>query len=271
MNRVQSADGTTIAFDKSGKGPAIILVGGAFEQRALDTGTAQLAALPLMAQHFTVYHYDRRGRGDSTDTQPYAVEREIEDIEALIDDAGGSAFVVGQSSGAALAMEAAPELGDKVQKLAMYEPPYNSDDTARQAWRDYRKKLNDLLAANRRGDAVGLFMMLLGMPAEHLEGMHQHPMWPMFEAVAPTLAYDAAVLGDDASVPIERVAAVAVPTLIMDGGATPFPFMHVTALALAKAIPNAQHRTLEGQTHEVTAEALAPALVEFFNSAAAAR
>src|SRR5256886_17291550 len=176
MKKVQSADGTTIAFDQLGKGPALILVGGTLEQRAMDSETAQLA--PLLAQHFTVLHYDRRGRGDSTDTQPYAVEREIEDIDALITEAGDSAFLFGISSGAALALEAAIKLGDKVKKLAMYEPPYNSEDTARQTWKEFRKQLAETLAAGRRGDAIGLFMMLLGMPAEHLDGIRQHPMWP---------------------------------------------------------------------------------------------
>jgi pimeloyl-ACP methyl ester carboxylesterase len=268
MRKVISKDGTTIAFDQSGEGPALILVGGAFEQRAMDSETAQLAALPLLTQHFTVFHYDRRGRGDSTDTQPYAVEREIEDIEALISEAGGSAFVFGISSGAALAFEAALALGGKVKKLAMYEAPYNDDDTARQAWMDYRKQLKEVLAADRRGDAVALFMMLLGMPADQVPGMRQHPMWPMFEAVAPTLAYDAAVMGEDASVPTGRAARVAVPALIMDGGASEWPFMHITAVALANAMPHAQHRTLEGQTHEVAAEAIAPVLVEFFTARA---
>lgn len=139
-----------MVFEKSGDGPAIILVGGAFEQRAMDSATAQLAALPLLRQHFTVFHYDRRGRGDSTDTQPYAVEREVEDIEALIDEAGGPAFVFGISSGAALAFEAALALGGKVKKLAMYEAPYNDDDTARQAWRDYRKQLREVRGRSPR-------------------------------------------------------------------------------------------------------------------------
>ena len=266
MRTVTSQDGTTIAFDQSGQGPALILVGGLFEQRAMDSETSQLAALPLLSQHFTVFHYDRRGRGGSTDTQPYAVEREIEDIEALIDEAGASAFVSGISSGGALAFEAALALGGKVKKLAMYEPPYNDDAGARQAWRDLRMQLREALAEGRRGDAVGLFMMLMGMPAEHLDGMRQHPMWPMFESVAPTLAYDAAVMGEDASVPTARAARVAVPALIMDGSASEWSFMHSTAVALANAIPNAQHRTLEGQTHEVAAEALAPVLVEFFKA-----
>jgi pimeloyl-ACP methyl ester carboxylesterase len=263
MRTVTSKDGTTIAFDQFGKGPAVILVDGALQYRAFDQGIAHLAA--LLEQHFTVFHYDRRGRGDSTDTQPYALEREIEDIEALIDEAGGSAFVFGISSGAALAMEAAIKLGDKIKKLAMYEAPYNDENDARQAWKTYRKQLKDMLAADRRGDAVGLFMMFVGMPADQLDGMRQHPMWPMWEAVGHTLAYDAAAMGEDASVPTGRAARVAMPALIMDGGAS-YPFMHITATALANAIPNAQHRTLEGQTHEVAPEVLAPALIEFFSA-----
>jgi pimeloyl-ACP methyl ester carboxylesterase len=125
MGTVTSTDGTTIAFDRSGTGPVLILVGGIFEQRAMDSETAQLGALPLLAEHFTVIHYDRRGRGDSTDTQPYAVGREVEAIETLIDGTSGSAFLAGTSSGGALALEAALALGGKVTGLAMYEPPYN--------------------------------------------------------------------------------------------------------------------------------------------------
>ena len=156
MKTVTSKDGTTIAFDQSGKGSIVILVDGALQYRAFDQGMTQLA--DLLAPHFTVIHYDRRGRGDSTDTQPYALEREIEDIEAIIDEVSGSAFLYGISSGAALAMEAAIKLGDKVKKLAMYEAPYNNDETARQAWREYVKQLRELLAAGRNSDAVGLFM-----------------------------------------------------------------------------------------------------------------
>ncbi len=265
MRTIVSKDGTTIAFDQSGTGPALILVGGALEQRAMLTTTAQLAALPLLAQHFTVFHYDRRGRGDSTDAQPYAVDREIEDIEALMNEVGGSAYAFGISSGAALAMEAAIKLGGKIQKLAMYEAPYVSDEADKQRWRDYRKKLTELVDANRKGDALALFMLLTGMPPEHLDGVRQHPMWPMWEGAALTLAYDAAVLGDDSSVPTEKAAQVSVPTLVMDGESS-FPFMHTAAMALVQAIPQAQHRTLGGQTHEVDVEVLAPVLVEFFNA-----
>lgn len=270
MRTVTSKDGTAIAFDQSGNGPALILVGGMFEQRAMDSETAQLAALPLLAEHFSVFHYDRRGRGGSADTLPYALEREIEDIEALIDAAGGPAFIFGISSGAALAFEAALALGGKVKKLAMYEPPYNDDDHARQAWKEFRRQVGAALAEGRRGDAVALFMLLLGVPAEHLDQMRQYPMWPMWEAVAPTIAYDAAALGADASVPTERAASLAVPALVMDGEAS-YPFMHATAIALASAMPHAQHRTLAGQTHEVAPEVIAPLLVEFFHASAASR
>ena len=265
MKKVQSADGTTIAYDQMGNGPAVILVDGALGSRA-DGFMVPLAT--RLSPYFTVITYDRRGRGESTDTQPFAVEREIEDIEALINEAGGEAFLYGISSGASLALEATIKLGHKVKKLALYEAPYDSDDARRQAFRNYRKQLAEVLAEGRRGDALGLFMMLVGMPPEHLEGVRQQPMWPMWEAVAPTLAYDAAAMGDDGSAPIEKAAKVIVPTLVMDGSAS-FPFMNATAVALANAIPNGQHRTLEGQTHEVEAEAIAPVLVEFFTAKAA--
>ena len=182
----------------------------------------------------------------------------------LIDAAGGQAYLYGISSGACLAMEASIRLGDKVKKLAMYEAPYDSDEARRQAFRNYRKQLAQAIAEGRKGDAVGLFMMFVGMPPEHLEGARQMPMWPMWEAVGQTLAYDAAAMGDDGAVPSEKAARVTVPTLVMDGSAS-FPFMHTTAMALAKAMPHAEQRTLEGQTHEVSAEALAPVLVEFFS------
>ncbi len=261
VKTVTSKDGTKIAYDKSGQGTALIIVHGAVQFRAFDSGAVELAA--LLAEHFTVFHYDRRGRGESGDTQPFAVEREIEDLEALIDEAGGTAFAFGISSGAALALEAAIKLGSKITKLAMFEAPYNSEEGARQGWRRYRQELDELLADNRRGDAMILFMKLVGMPDEHVPGMRQSPVFPIFEAVAPTLAYDAAALGDEADVPTERAAKVTTPTLLMDGSAS-YPFMHETTLALAAVMPNGEQRTLEGQTHEVSAEALAPALIEFF-------
>ena len=270
MKKVISKDGTTIAFDRSGKGPALILVGGTLEQRSMETDTAKLAALPLLAQHFTIFHYDRRGRGDSTDTQPYAVEREIEDLEALIDEAGGSAFVSGISSGAALAMEAAIKLGDKIKKLAMYEAPYSDDPAYRQAAKEFKRQLKEALTQGRRGDVVGLFIMFLGGTADQLDGIRQLPMWPMWEAIAPTIAYEMEIVGEDASVPIQKAARVAAPTLVM-AGAKSEPSAHITAKALAKAMLHAKYRALEGQGHEVAPEGLAPVLIEFFEGADDAR
>ena len=262
MKTIASEDGTTIAYDQLGQGPVVILVDGALQYRAFDQGMAELA--DLLSPHFTVIHYDRRGRGDSTDTQPYALAREIEDIEAVIDEQGGSASLCGISSGAALAMEAAIALPNKVKKLAMYEVPYNDDDSSRQAWRKYVTELRQLLDEGRQGDAVGLFMMYVGASPDPVEEIRQTPMWPLWESIGHTLAYDhIAALGEDASVPVERAAKVTVPTLVMDGSES-FPFMHVTATKLAKAIPHAQHHSLEGQTHEVASGVLAPVLIEFF-------
>lgn len=263
MNTVISKDGTKIAYEAKGSGKPAILVDGALTYRSFGPMPG-LAA--LLAPHFTVYTYDRRGRGESSNTKPYAVEREIEDIEALIQEAGGGAFVYGISSGACLALEAAIKLGGKIKKLALYEPPYNSSKGALQAWKEYRQKLEKSLAANRRGDAVVLFMQFVGTPTEQIEGMRQAPVWPMFEAVALTLVYDATTMGDDRSAPIKRAAHVKVPVLVMDGGANLvyMPFMHDSGTALAKAMPHAQQRTLEAQTHDVNLEVLAPILVEFF-------
>jgi pimeloyl-ACP methyl ester carboxylesterase len=261
MNTVRSKDGTMIAFDEQGDGPALILVDGAMSTRSSGS-KPDLAK--LLAQHFTVYSYDRRGRGDSGDTRPYAVEREIEDIDAMIDEAGGSAFVYGHSSGGSLALEAAVELGDKVIKLAVYEVPYNDDPEARKAWGEYIKNLTEALASDRRGDAIALFMAYVGMPAAQIEAMRHAPFWAGMEAVAPTLAYDhTAIMGKDGSIPTERAARVHVPTLVMNGG-NGAPFMLETARTLSKAIPVAELRTLDGQTHDVHPGALAPVLVQFF-------
>lgn len=260
---VAAKDGTTIAYDRHGEGPALILVDGAMCTRSSGSKPELVA---LLAPHFTVYSYDRRGRGDSGDTEPYAVEREIEDIAALIDEAGGAAGLYGHSSGASLALEAAVTLGDKVAKLAMYEAPYNDDPAAQRGWREYTRRLTELLGADRRGDAIALFMALVGTPADQVEGMRCAPFWPALEAIAPTLAYDhTAILGEDGALPIARAARVLVPTLVMAGGAS-YPFMHDTARALSAAIPHAQLRTLAGQRHEVSPEALAPVLVAFIRA-----
>ena len=259
MSKIISKDGTEIAYEKTGKGPALILVDGALCYRSFGPmpGLAR-----LLAPHFTVTTYDRRGRGESSNSKPFALEHEVEDLGALIDEAGGAAFVYGISSGACLALETAIRLGKKVRKLAMYEPPYYSGNGARRAWLDYRTQLAHLLSTGRRGDAIILFMQFVGTPSDQVEGMRQAPMWPMFEAVAPTLAYDAAAMGEDRSAPVERATVVKVPTLVMNG--TAIPFMRDTAVTLSKAIPHARQRTLDGQTHDVDLQVLAPLLVEFF-------
>ena len=264
MNTVQSKDGTAIAFDRYGEGPAVVLVGGAFQHRAIDPGTARLAE--LLAERLTVFYYDRRGRGDSGDTPPYAVEREVEDLEVLIEEAGGPASVFAMSSGGALALEAAAS-GLSIEKLALYEPPFVADDSRPPLPGDYEERLTDLLSEGRRGDAVEYFLTkAAGVPAEAVAPMREAPIWPAFEAVAHTLAYDAAVMGDtmsDDASPLERWASVTVPALVMDGGASP-EWVHRGAQALSDVLPDAQRRTLEGQTHDVAPEVLAPALKEFF-------
>jgi pimeloyl-ACP methyl ester carboxylesterase len=258
MNQVTSKDGTNIAFDQLGTGTPVILVsGGSVDRRS----NAALAT--LLAEHFTVFNYDRRGRGPSGDTLPYAVEREVEDIAAVAQAAGGSAYLFGSSSGAVLALEAARHLPN-ITKLAMWEPPYILNE-ARRPPADTAKIYRDLVAAGRRGDAAQYFMeKVVQMPPEFVAGARSQPWWASQEALAHTLEYDATIMGDY-SLPSERIAAVTTPTIVLDGGAS-FPFIRETAVAIATLMPNVQHQTLEGQQHNVSADVLAPALAEFFNA-----
>lgn len=257
MHKLTSKDGTSIAFDRLGGGPPVILVCGGSVDRMSNAALAE-----LLAQHFTVLNYDRRGRGDSGDSPPYAVEREIEDIQALAEAAGGSAFLYGTSSGAALALEAAHALPGTIAKLALWEPPYIPAGFPRPP-ADTAKVFADLVAQGRRGDAAEFFMAkVVGLPPEFVEQARSSPWWPAQEAIAHTLAYDATVMGDYI-LPAKRAAAVAAPTVVIAGEAS-FPFMVATAQALADAMPNAQLRTLAGQPHNVDPAVLAPVLVEFF-------
>jgi pimeloyl-ACP methyl ester carboxylesterase len=263
MRTVISKDSTPLAFDQSGQGPTIILVAGATATRLAE---ASLAA--TLAAQFTVFAYDRRGRGDSGDTTPYTVEREVEDIDALITAAGGSAFVFGHSSGAVLALEAARLLGSRIEKLALYEPPFIVDDTRTPAPQDYVPHLNKLIAEGRRSEAVEYFMTdMILVPAEMVAQMRSMPMWPQLEAVAHTIPYDNAIMGDTMSgnpATLKKWASVTVPTLIMVGGASPV-FFHNGAQTLVDILPNAMLRVLAGQDHGPADDILAPALVEFFN------
>jgi pimeloyl-ACP methyl ester carboxylesterase len=263
VETVTSNDGTKIAYERQGSGPALIMVDGALCTH-LTGSKPKLAG--LLAPDFTVFSYDRRGRGESGDTSPYAVEREIEDIGTLIDEAGGTAFLYGHSSGASLAMETAVALGGKARKLAMYEAPYNDDPDAQQAWQEYVRLLTQALAADRRGDAAALFMQYVGMPAEQVSMVRKSPFWPGVEAIAPTLAYDhPAIQGEFNSVPADLAARVQVPALVMCGGAGA-PFMRETARVLSQAMTSAEFRVLDGQTHEVSPAVLAPVLAEFLAS-----
>jgi pimeloyl-ACP methyl ester carboxylesterase len=262
MDKVASRDGTPIAFDRLGDGPPIIVVCGAMCDRALMRPTAE-----ELAKHFTVFNYDRRRRGDSGDTTPYAVEREIEDIGALVAEAGGTASVYGHSSGAGLVLHAAAH-GLPIAKIVLHDPPYtpDGDDEARRISREYGENLKALLSEDRRGDAVELFMTLVGMPQEMVEGMRHTPRWAGLEAMAPTLAYDSEVMGDigrEGTIPVDQASRVRVPALVLTGGAD-YPWMTDVGRRLADAMPNGRHRVLERQEHTVPPEVLVPVLAEFF-------
>ncbi|HEY5836474.1 alpha/beta fold hydrolase [Streptomyces sp.] len=258
MSKVISKDGTPIAYDRWGSGPALVLVDGAMGHRAFGS---MPALAKLLADEFTVYAYDRRGRGESGDTAPYAVAREVEDLGALIEEAGGSAYVYGISSGGALTLEAAAG-GLPIARMALYEPPYTAARFGPERKKEYTERLESLITAGRNGDAVAYFLNFVGNPPEAVDGMRHSPVWPMFEAVAPTLAYDNAVLGE-AVVPVALAARVTVPALVVDGGASP-DAMRSACGAIAEALPAARYRTLAGETHQVSPTALAPVLREFF-------
>jgi pimeloyl-ACP methyl ester carboxylesterase len=258
MEQVTSADGTTIVFDRLGSGPPVILVCGGSVDRMSLAGLAE-----LLAADFTVLNLDRRGRGDSGDTPPYDEEREIEDIGAVADAAGGSAFLFGSSSGAALAMDAAARL-DSITKVALWEPPFLPEGAPRPP-ADTAQTFHDLVDAGRRDDAAEFFMRdVVRMPPEFVEGAKQSPFWAPTVALAHTLEYDATIMGDY-SIPTDRAAAVKVPALVLAGGAD-FPWMPETAQTIADAMVDGRMQRLEGQGHNVDMSVLAPVLTEFFGA-----
>jgi pimeloyl-ACP methyl ester carboxylesterase len=258
MESVTSKDGTSIAFDRSGQGPSVVLVSGGSVDRSSNVPLAR-----ELAGDFTVLNYDRRGRGPSGDTPPYAIEREIEDIEAVIGAAGGEASLYGSSSGAVLAMFAA-EAGPPLAKLAMWEPPFIPEGVPRPP-EDQVEQYERMVAQGRRGDAVEYFMSkVVGLPPEFVEGARQQPFWAATEALAHTLAYDARIMGDY-RIPVDRAAGVKVPTLVIAGGAE-MPWMRDTATALAEALPEGEVRLLDGQGHDVDPKVLAPALKDFLTA-----
>ena len=259
MEKVQSKDGTEIAFERVGSGPAVILVDGALCSRAFGP-MPKLA--PLLARHFTVFLYDRRGRGESGDTRPYSAMREVEDIAALIGAAGGRASLVGLSSGGALALEAAAS-NLPIAKVVAYEPPYVLDE--RHAKADHAGRLGELLAADRRGAAVHYFMHdMVGIPAPFAYLMRLMPrMWKQLKAVAHTLPYDAVIMGDFR--PPARFSSIRVPALAMHGEKSDVKLRNAVQ-AVAALVPNVQCRSLPGQTHNVKLDVLAPELVEFLST-----
>ena len=262
MDEVRSKDGTTIAFEWSGEGPPLILVVGAFNDRA--TGAPLAAALQ---ERFTVLNYDRRGRGGSTDTHPYAVEREVEDLQALIEEAGGSASVFGYSSGAVLALRAAAH-GLSISRLVLYDPPVSADGGAGRLRGDLAARLAGLVEEGRRGEAVELFQTeAVGIPAEVVAQIRLAPFWPGLEAMAHTLVYETEILGDG-SLPIELAASIEAPTLVIVGGQSS-PFIREKAPALADVMPEARVRVLEDQSHDLVPQVLAPVLEEFLADRAA--
>lgn len=260
MNKTLSADGTAIAYDRVGEGPPVVLVDGALCSRSFGP-MPELAA--RLAQRFTVFHYDRRGRNDSGDSPSFSVRREVEDLGAVMKEAGGPARVLGMSSGAAIALEGAAS-GLPILRLALYEPPYVADgdgDGARHA--GHQAHLAALIAAGKRGDAVSYFMTrMVGMPAAFAALFRILPMWSRLKAVAHTLPYDAAVMGDF-SVPVRRASTVRVPTLVAGGEKSPKPLREAVQ-RLAQAVPGAELRQLAGQNHNVSLKVLAPVLTEFF-------
>ncbi len=263
METVTSRDGTPIAFDRIGAGPAVIVVDGALCYRA--SGPSAPVARRL-AERFTVYTYDRRGRGDSGDAaQPYSIDREVEDLAALINLAGGAAFLFGASSGAVLALEAASR-GVGVAKLALYEAPFIVDDGHPPLAPDFLDRLTEAVRSNRRGDAVKMFLRLVGLPAVAVAVMRFLPVWSKLTAVAHTLPYDISVVGpyqQGRALPTGSWSGATMATLAIDGGKSP-GWIRNGMRSLVGILPNASYRTLPGQTHMINAKAVVPELAAFF-------
>jgi pimeloyl-ACP methyl ester carboxylesterase len=257
MKTIQSKDGTTLAYDLYGSGPPLIYITGATCFRSFMPIVQDAKAF---AREFTVYNYDRRGRGDSTDTQPYALEREVEDIEALIDAAGGKASLYGHSSGAVLALEAALRLSDKVDKVVMYDASYVHDEAEKSQYHNLSQQVHQLLQADKNAQAITTFLKGIGMPKLFVYLLRLMPGWKTMVALAPTLAYDIALTRD--LPPLARASQVTVPVQLIVGEKSPAG-LHDVASQLTKAIPGATFIQLAGQDHMVSAKALLPLLVSF--------
>jgi len=269
--RVTSNDGTTIAYDRKGSGPAVVLVGG-----AQDDGAENAPLIPALAEHFTVYNYARRGRGASGFTEPYAVEREIEDLDALIAEAGGSAHLFGASSGGALALEAAAA-GSAIDTIAVWEVPYAVGDDIRPRFEEYVADTRRAFDAGRDEEVLELFMRMTGASDDNIAARKaagkQTAHWADSVALAPTLVHDSLFL-NRYQLPADRLATVPQPVLVTTGGPITVPYMaglpsdffDRAADELADLLPHAQRETLEGPDHVVDPQIVGPLLLRFFSS-----
>jgi alpha-beta hydrolase superfamily lysophospholipase len=255
MEKITSADGTPIAYDRLGDGSPVILVCGGSVDRMSN---ASLAA--LLAENHTVYNYDRRGRGDSGDAEVYAIEREFEDLDAIFTLAGGSAHLYGTSSGAALALLATAS-GRPVNRLALWEPPYIIEGSRPPVPADWGRRIDELVGAGRPGDALQYWMTeIIGVPAEFIEPLRNEPFWLAMEPNAHMLSRDADMLRDF-SLPAGRYAAISVPVLLLDGRS--IPWLSQGLQALVGVLPNAELRTMPGQQHDIAPDDLAEAVGDF--------
>jgi pimeloyl-ACP methyl ester carboxylesterase/uncharacterized protein YndB with AHSA1/START domain len=261
MNTVTSKDGTQIAFEKTGNGPVVILVDGAFCSK--DFGpTPKL--VPVLANNFTVISYDRRARGDSSDTQPYSVQREIEDIEALINVVGATASLYGVSSGAVLCIEAVAS-GLPVKKLVIFEPPYYTDSRRNEPPSDAERQLNQMIAEGRKKDAVKFYLRkVIGVPAIVPFILRLTPNWSKMIANANSLPYDAAVMGNF-KVPKNVLASINIPVMVIASAKSP-QSLRKPSQVVAELLSAGKYKILKGQIHNVSPKTLVPELVKFFNN-----
>lgn len=258
VETVISADGTPITFDRVGSGPPVVVIGGGLNAKLMFAGLVE-----FLSADFTVLNYDRRGRGQSGDGDhdKYTVDLEIQDLQAVMDAAGETCHVFTNCTGGMLAVLAAAQ-GVPMRKLAMYEPPYNSPKVPD----DYMDRLRALVAADRRTEAVMLFQReSVGFPDEVIAKFRQHPIWPIFESVAPTLIYDCTLGIDHGDIPYELLPKVTVPTFVIDGGASP-PWIHEACEALARGVPDGRHHRVPDEGHVLNQEVTAPLVREFFLS-----
>lgn len=263
MPTLTSKDGTTIGYEAKGSGPVIIMVAGATQYRAIDPTTPRL--IDQLSDRFTMINFDRRGRGESTDTAPYAVAREIEDIEALIDVFGGQAGLYGMSSGAVLALEAGVALPGKVRSVLLYEPPIDVDQPSADAWKQHA----EMAVLAERGEAEAMMSLFMGafMSPEDLTGFRQSPAWPGFAAVGGTIEHDYRIMAEatDGDRHPARWQQIGVPVLVVNGDSS-FPFIDAGAAWVAAGVPGARRQILTGQGHDVSVEAIAPVIAEFFGA-----